>query len=301
MLNLLESALRVSTPLMFAALGGVLSERAGVINIGLEGMMLVGAFAGWAMALASGNSWLGVLAAAAAGALLASLHAVLVLRLRVDAIISGVGLNLLAVGLTTYVLGAMTGGTYLGDQSARLAPWVPSLAGVPVLGTILGARSPLVPMALLAAGIAWFVMYRTRPGLQLRAVGEAPRAALAAGIRVERARYAWLAIGGALAGLGGAYLALEATGRFTQNATAGRGYLALAAVIFGRWNPVGAATAVAVFALAEAFQMTMQGNRILGLTVPSELMSALPFILGLVALTGVLGKTSPPAGLGQLD
>ncbi len=321
-MELIESALRVSTPLVFAALGGVLSERVGVVNIGLEGMLLAGAFAAWTVAFHTGDPWIGLLAAAVVGILLGLLHAFAVLKLRVDAIISGVAINLLAAGLTSYLLGVMSKGTYLGGQVKALGAWLPGLAKLPVLGTLLGARTAFVPLALLAVAGVWFLVYRTRSGLQLRAVGEAPAAARAAGVVVDRARTLWLAAGGALAGIGGAYLSLEATGRFTQNASSGRGYLALAAVIFGRWHPLGAAAAVLAFGLGEALQITLQGRPVPGAvmlfqamsaigiqgidwlkvaTIPSEVMSALPYLLGLFALAGALGKTTPPAGLGQLD
>lgn len=299
-MEVLESAIRLSTPLLFAALGGVLSERVGIVNIALEGMLLTGAFAAMAAANASGSPWLGIVAAAMAGLALGLLHTFLVLRLRVDAIISGVGLNLLALGLTTFLLRSLYSGG-VGVQVKGPAPWLPALRTVPLLGTLLGTGTPFVPLALLAVAGVWFLTYRTKPGLQLRAIGEAPRAARAAGVSVDRVRALWLAVGGALTGIGGAYLSLEAAGRFTENLSAGRGYLALAAVIFGRWHPVGAAIAVLLFGLGEAAEIKLQGAVLFGAPVPSELLSALPYILGLLALAGVLGRTTPPAGIGQYD
>jgi simple sugar transport system permease protein len=297
-LELIESAIRLSIPLVFAALGGVLSERVGVVNIALEGMLLGGAFAAMAAASATANPWVGFAAAAACGLLLAVLHAFLVLRLRVDAVISGVGLNLLAVGLTTFLLRSVySGGVGVQVQGPR--GWAPALEKVPVLGTLLGTPFGLLSVAAVAA--VWFVIYRTRPGLQLRAVGEAPRAARAAGITVDRVRTLWLAAGGALTGIGGAYLSLVAAGRFTENLSAGRGYLALAAVIFGRWHPVGAAVAVLFFGLGQGAEIVLQGRSVFGAPLPSELLSALPYVLGLLALAGALGKTTPPAGIGQFD
>lgn len=299
-MELLESTLRLSTPLVLAALGGVLSERGGVVNIALEGMLLAGAFAAVVGAGAAGQPWAGVGAAALAGMLLGLLLSVLVLRLRVDAIIGGVGLNLLCVGLTTYLLRASTGGTGVGAQVAAPTPWLPGLQ-VPVLGTLLGATSVFPPLALAAALGAWWLLYRTRAGLQLRAVGEAPGAARAAGVEIQRVRTCWLAAGGALAGLGGAYLSLEATHRFTENLSAGKGYLAMAAVIFGRWHPLGAAAAVLFFGFGEALQIALQGRPFLGLTLSADILTALPYLFGLLALAGVLGRVRPPAGLGVVD
>ncbi|MBM3457957.1 MAG: ABC transporter permease, partial [Armatimonadetes bacterium] len=226
------------------------------------------------------------------------LHSLLVLRLRVDAILSGVSLNLLAMGLTTFLLRSLYSKGNIGVQVRGPDAWFPAVKSVPVLGTLLGGGTPFVPLALIAIFLVWFLVHRTRPGLQLRAVGEAPGAARAAGILLDRTRMGWVAAGGALAGLGGAYLCLEAAARFTENLSAGKGYLALAAVIIGRWQPLGAALAVLVFSLAEALQIRLQGGQV---GLPSELLSALPYTLGLLALSGVLGRVRPPAGLGQLD
>jgi simple sugar transport system permease protein len=300
-MELLESALRLSTPLIFAVLGGVLSERVGVVNIALEGMLLAGAFAAMAAAAAAGSPWLAVGAAGGTGLVVGLLHAAFTLRLRIDPIISGVGINLLAVGVTTFLLRAFYSRGGVGVRVEGPEPLFPTLAGLPVLGPLLGGATPFLPLALLATGAVWFLAYRTRPGLELRAVGEHPAAARAAGVPVDRVRTLWLAAGGLLTGIGGAYLSLEAAGRFTENASAGRGYLALAAVIFGRWHPLGAAGAVLLFGLAEAVQISLQGRPLFGWTVPSELLSALPYLLGLLALAGALGRTRPPAGIGQLD
>jgi simple sugar transport system permease protein len=299
--ELLESALRLSIPLIFAALGGVLSERVGVVNIALEGMLLAGAFSGMAAAHASGNPWVGVLGALVCGGLIGLLHAALVLKLRVDAIISGVGINLLALGLTTFLLRSSFSDASVGVSVSGPPAWFPALKFVPVLGSLLGAQTPFLPLALISVLAVWVLMHRTRTGLQLRAIGESPHAALAAGVGVNRMRLLWVGLGGALAGVGGAYLSLVASGRFTENLSAGRGYLALAAVIFGRWYPLGAAAAVLCFGLGEALQITLQGHLLFGQRIPSELLTALPYLLGLLALAGALGKISPPAGLGQVE
>lgn len=296
--GLAESTIRLATPLLFAALGGVLSERAGVVNIALEGMLLGGAFAAMAGAAGSGNGWVGVAAGALCGGVIGLLHAGLVLRLRVDAIISGVGINLLVLGLTTALLRALYSKAAVGVQVRGPEPLIPGFT-LPVLSPLLGGETPLVPLALISAAAVTFLLYWTRPGLRLRAVGEAPAAARAAGIPVDRVRTLCLAAGGMLAGAGGAYLSLVAAGRFSDGLSAGKGYLALAAVICGRWHPVGAALAVLVFAFADALQVSLQGNPVFGVTLSSELMSAIPYLVGLLALSGALGRISPPAGLNQ--
>lgn len=300
-MQLLESALRLSVPMTFAALAGVLSERVGVINIALEGMLLGAAFAAMAVAHLTGNPWLGVGAAMLCGLALALLHAALVLRLRVDAVISGVGLNLLMMGLTAFLLRARFSPEGVPAEVKSPAPWFPQLAGAGPVGMLLGATTPFVPLAVLAVGLVWFLVHRTRAGLLLRAVGEGPHAARAAGVPVDRLRVLWLAAGGALAGLGGAYLSLDYAHHFTDNLSAGRGYLALAAVIFGRWYPAGAAASVLCFGLGEALQIYLQGKKLLGLAISSDLLSTFPYLLGLLALAGVLGRITPPRGLGQLE
>ncbi len=299
--ELLESAIRYSTPLVFAALGGVLSERVGVVNISLEGVLLAGAFGAMAAAAVTAHPWIAIGAAALLGACVGLVHGWLVLRLRVDAIISGIGINLLALGVTTFLLRAFFSQGGVGVAVRGPEPWLSGLAGIPVVGTVLGARTPFVPLALTAVGFVWFIIYRTRGGLQLRAVGEAPSAALAAGVPVDALRFFWLAAGGALTGIGGAYLTLEAAGRFTENLSAGRGYLALAAVIFGRWHPAGAAAAVLFFGMGEALQIELQGHPLFNISVPSEMLSALPYLLGLLALAGALGRSTPPAALGRYE
>jgi simple sugar transport system permease protein len=300
-LELIESTIRLSIPLIFAALGGVLSERVGVVNIALEGILLAGAFAAMAAASVTGQPWLGIVAAALCGLAVALLHALLVLPCRVDAIISGVGINLLAGGLTTLLLRSVFSKAGVGAQVHGPAAWFPSLKGTPVVGTLLGGSTPLVPLALIVTVLVWFLMHRTRAGLELRAVGEAPRSARAVGLPVDRLRVLWLAAGGLVTGIGGAYLSLEAAGRFTENLSAGKGYLALAGVIIGRWHPLGAVAAVLIFGLGEALQIRVQGHTLLGVPMPSEIVSALPYLLGLAALTGLMGRITPPAGLGQLD
>ena len=276
------AALRFWTPVVLAALGGVVSERAGVVNIGLEAMMLGGAFASVAIAQATGSVLTGVVGGVLAGALIGLLHAALTQSLRVPHILSGVGLNLLVLGLTTFGLRQIEagGGTLASPGKLPLEPLV-------------------VLAALLVALVGW-TLARTPLGLRLRACGENPDAARSAGVAVGRLRYGAVTTSGALAGLGGTVLALAVQEVFLENMTAGRGYIALAAVIFGRWNPLGAAGAALFFSLGVAGEITLQT---LGLSriIPPDFLTLLPYVLTLIALAGLAGRSAAPAALGRTD
>lgn len=272
------SALRLATPLLFAALGGILSERAGVINIALEGKLLAGAFAAAAATLATGDPWLGVAAGAGAGILLGLLHALFGVVLRGDQIVVGVALNLLAAGASMFFMNLLYG------SSANTPPFAGAGDGP--------GSPPLVLIALLLCPAVDALLRFTRFGLRLRAVGEHPEAAETLGIRPVRVRVAAVAMAGALAGVGGAYLALDAA-QFVKNMSAGRGFIALAAVIFGKWRPYGAAAACLLFGLAEALQIRLQG-----LGIPTQFVQMIPYLLTMVALAGFVGRSRPPGALG---
>ncbi|MBC8104847.1 MAG: ABC transporter permease [Cytophagales bacterium] len=276
--ELLAAAIRQWVPLAFAATGGVVSERSGVVNIALEGMMLAGAFASVSAASATGNTLLGLLAGLLAGALVGLLHAVITQALRVPHILSGVGINLGMLGLTTYALRLYEGG---GLESAATLSY-------PVMAAA----------AALAVGLTTLVLARTPLGLRLRACGENPGAARTAGVSVTRVRYGAVVASGALAGLGGVALALTTLGVFTENMTAGRGYVALAAVIFGRWNPLGAAATAFFFALGDAVQIALQTAG-LGGRIPPDFLSLLPYVLTLIALGTIRSRNIAPAALGD--
>jgi Uncharacterized ABC-type transport system, permease component len=278
--DLVSAAFRFWTPLGFAAMGGVVSERAGVVNIGLEAMMLGGAFAGVAVASTSGNAYLGLAAGTATGALIGFLHAVLTQALRVPHILSGVGLNLGILGLTTYLLRVYFGGAL--DTENKLPGLFVTLLGIVTVLTL------------------FFILARTPLGLRLRAVGENPAAARSAGVNVTRLRYSAVTLSGALAGIGGVALALAALGSFRENMTGGRGYIALAAVIFGRWHPLGAAAAAFFFALGDALQQSLQTAG-LAERIPPDFLTLLPYLLTLIALAGLSGKASAPAALGNQE
>ena len=279
--DLLLSAIRLATPLLFAALGGVISERSGVVNIALEGKLLAGAFAAAVFAHASGNPWVGVAGAVGAGMAVGGLHALAGVVLRGDQIVVGVAINLLVVGLSQFLMSVLYG------TNANTPPF----DGFPP-GAAFGF-SPLVWVALAAVPAVYALLKWTPFGLRIDATGEHPAAAESVGVNPLRIRLAAVILAGALAGLGGAYLALE-TSQFVKNMSAGRGFIALAAVIFGKWRPWGAAGACLFFGLAEASQIRLQG-----LGVPTQFVQMIPYVLTMVALAGFVGRSRPPASLGR--
>jgi simple sugar transport system permease protein len=301
---LVVATLRIAAPYVWAAIGGWYSERGGIVNLALEGMMLNGALAtvlaahrleqaGFAPATAG---WAGVAAAALAGAATGGLHAFATVRARGDAIVSGLAINLLAVGLTELVLTLVFGSAANSARIGGLEPWpIPGLADWSVTRVLF--CTPLVTLALVAAVVTHVVAKRTRFGLRLHAAGELPRAVEAAGVSVPWLRTRALLISGALAGLGGAWLALDQH-QFTAGMSNGRGFIALAALIFGNWTPRGAAAACLLFGAAEAVQIQLQTR---GSAVPTQLVQMLPYVVTLVALVGVVGRARPPAALGRTE
>ena len=283
--------LQYSTPLVFAGLGGLVSERSGVVNIGLEGMMLTGAFVSY-YAADKGGSWVvGVLCGAIAGGVAGLIHAVFAIHLRADQIVSGTAINILAAGGTAYAFRSLYGTADL-PQIDR----VPELGfpHVPVIGAVLDGQSLLTWLAAVLAVAVWFVLFRTPFGLRLRAVGEHPRAADTVGVHVFRMRYLAVAASGALAGIGGAYLSVGYVGSFTENMTSGRGFIALAAVIFGKWRPSGMVGACLLFGFASALGDNLQTSA----GISADFTAMLPYILTLVALVGFVGRSIPPRAVG---
>lgn len=277
------------TPLVLAGMGGVMSERSGVVNIALEGIMLTSAFAGYAAAVATHDLWLGVLVAILAGMLIAALHAVLSIKFLVDQIVSGTVINILAIGITgsfyrTYIQNAELAGT--GVLPALRLNFLPN---APFVGAI-------TIIALLLIPVVHVVLFNTVFGLRVRACGEHPLAAETAGINVFFIRYSAVIISGALAGLGGAYFTLQQIGNFLPNMTGGRGFIALAAMIFGRWTPVGAFLASLLFAGADALSGRLQ---IYGVHVPYQILGMLPYILTIVVVAGAVGRAVAPAADGK--
>lgn len=292
---LLAISIVKSTPIVLGALSGTVSERSGIVNIAIEGMMLGAAFAGFAVAVQTGSLGLGFVSAMLAGALLALLHAVLTVRYAVDQIITGTAINILAVGLTgffnrqLFATGAPAGAMVL----PRLH--VPVLGDIPVVGPILFQHQPLTFLAIILVVVLQWTLFRTRWGLRTRAVGEHPLAADTVGIDVGRLRGGNVILGGILAGLGGAYFTLESVPHFEPLMTNGRGSIALAAMIFGKWTPLGAWGAALLFGLTEALPVTLQ---IQGFAVPYQLVSMLPYVLTIVVVAGLVGRAQAPAAVG---
>jgi ABC-type uncharacterized transport system permease subunit len=282
---LIFSTIRLSTPLILAALGGLFSERSGVINIALEGMMLAGAFTAAAITYATGSPWIGLIAAAGAGVLLALVHAVACIRYRADQVVVGTAINILMIGMPGFLSGAF----FLSSGST---PQLPIEHLVP--------RAPIV-MAFAFVPLTWYVLYRTPFGLRLRAVGENPEAADAAGLNVARIRYSGVLLSGALAALGGAYLSIGQSSLFTRNMTSGRGFIALAALIFGKWRPVQTLLACLFFGFTEAITIQIQGVVKLpsGDILPVQFIQMVPYVLTMIVLAGFIGHSRPPRALGQ--
>ncbi len=309
-LQILDSTIRLATPLLFACLAGLFSERAGVFDIGLEGKMLIAAFFSAAVAAMSGSVWIGMMAGIAASMVLALIHGLASITFRGNQLISGVAINFLAAGITVLIAQnwfQQGGRTPSLSGDARFhpidLPLTETLAGVPILGPIyaeiISGHSILVYVGLLCVPLTWWVLFRTRFGLRLRAVGENPAAVDTAGVSVVGLRYAAVLICGVLCGLAGAYLATGLSAGFVKDMTAGRGFIALAALIFAKWRPWYALGAVLLFGLLEAIANRYQ-NIDLGLFVlPVQFMQALPYILTVVILAGFVGRAIPPRAGGQ--
>ena len=293
---LFAAMLRYATPLIFAALGGIFSERSGVTNIGLEGMLLAGAFFG-ILAADKLESWvLGLLLAALAGGLFALVHAFFSIHLRADQIISGFAINFLALGLTGYLFIDIYGG----QGTPTDIPEIPDvhlafLEDWYFLGPIFGRLNLMIWLAAGSVVLAWLVLFRTPVGLRLRSVGEHPRAAETVGISVYATRYASVTLSGVLAGLGGAYLSIGFVNSFNQNMTAGRGFIALAVVICGNWRPFNAALIALLFGFSSALAQRLPAYS----ESAAVLFQALPYVLTLVVVAGVIGRSYPPAAVGR--
>jgi len=309
-ISLAGATVRVSTPLILAAMAGMFSERSGVIDIGLEGKMLAGAFTAASVAAVSGSPWLGLVAAMAVGVLMAMAHGFACITHRGNQVVSGVALNMLASGLTVTLGMAWF---QRGGQTPQLPPaarFTPldlpgseALSGVPLLGPLysglLSGQNLLVYGALLAVPLAWWVLYRTRFGLRLRAVGENPAAVDTAGIGVTRLRYSALVITGSLCGVAGAYLSTAHGAGFVREMTAGRGYMALAAMIFGQWRPLPTFGACLLFGFLDAIAVRLQGVAVPGIgQIPVQLIQALPYVLTVVLLAGFIGRAVAPRAIG---
>jgi general nucleoside transport system permease protein len=307
-LSILDATLRLSTPLLLACLAGLYSERAGLFDIGLEGKMLAAAFAAGAVAAITGSAWLGLAAGMTVSLSTALLQGAAAITLRGNQLIAGVAINMLAAGLTTFL-----GQTWFGQggrtpplgEGGRFTPvtlpFANELAGVPVIGPIyadlISGHYILVYIAFAMVAVTAYVLYRTRFGLRMRAVGENPKAVDTAGISVFRLRYQAVIITGLLCGIAGAYFSIAQGSGFGNNMTAGKGYIALAALIFAKWKPVPAMFTCLLFGFLDALQIRLQSAQIMGIEVPVQAIQALPYVLTVVLLAGFIGKAvGPKAG-----
>ena len=308
--QLLDTTVRLSVPLLLACLAGLYSERSGVVDIGLEGKMLGGAFGAAAVAAVTGSAWLGLLAGIGVATVLSLIHGFASITTRGDQIVSGVAINFVAAGLTV-LLGqswfGIGGKTPQLPNTARFTPielpFTEAMTDVPIIGPIyvelLSGHNILVYFAFVMVPITWWILFRTRFGLRLRAVGENPSAVDTAGISVVWARYRAVIICGILCGIAGAYLSIAQSAGFGRDMTAGKGFIALAALIFAKWKPVNAMFACLLFGFLEALDIRFQGVElpIVGV-IPVQLMQALPYILTVVLLAGFIGKAIPPKASG---
>lgn len=282
--SVINTMLMYSVPLIFGAMGGVISERSGVVNVGIEGMMTFGAFVGAAVGFKLHNPWFGLLAGGLAGALLALLHAVATVSFKADQTISGMALNFIGPGLSLFLCRLFFHDKTTTDRVVNKLP------------KLFGSVDVMVVLALLTTFLLWFLLYKTKWGLRIRAVGEHPAAADTLGINVAHVRYVSVLLSGVLAGLGGASMTLAVLAQFTPTAISGQGFIALAAVIFGKWTPFGAYGACLLFAFAQAFAVTFGGGQI---QIPSEFLNMFPYVLTIVILILFVGKSMAPKASGQ--
>ncbi len=294
--GLLQSSLLRAIPITLAALSGIMCERSGVINIGIEGMMLTGAFLSALTGSIFQNVWAGFLGAMIGGGLMAALLAVMAIKYKVDQVVSGTAITILATGLTSFL-----DRRFLAENTALNSPPtfhpipIPLLSKIPILGPVFFNHTLLIYITfVLVIGIQ-LMLYYTRWGLRTRAVGEHPRAADTLGVNVFRTRYINVILGGMIAGLGGAYLVLGSVGRFDEMMTAGKGYIGLAAMVFGKWNPLGAVASSLIFGFADSLQVKLA---ILTVPIPSQFLLMAPYLVTMIVLAGVVGRSRPPAASG---
>jgi len=297
--SIVHNTIVYSTPLIFAALGGIYSERSGVVNIGLEGLMIIGAFSGAVTTLATGSPWVGILAAILVGTLFSLPHAVASVTYKANQVVSGIATNFLALGLSVYLTKQMF------DDAAQtetiqtlIKKWeIPFLSDIPYVGRALFTAYPTSYIAIALVIVSWYVLYKTPFGLRMRSVGEKPAAADTLGISVAKMRYIGVMLSGAFAAFGGAIISLTTTSNFSQNTISGQGFIALAAVIFGKWHPAGAMLAALFFGFAQAISSSAQ---VFGFAeyVPVAFIQMLPYVLTILILAGLVGRARPPKASG---
>ncbi len=301
--GMVQSTLMAATPLTLGAMAGVLCERVGIINIAIEGMMLAGAFAAIAFASLFSSLWMGLLAGCLVGGLMAALHAVLSVKYKVDQIISGTVINILAAGGTRFLNLRLLEPAGLSTPGTFEAISIPVLSEIPIIGPILFENQPTVYIMLILLIAVNYVVFFTPWGLRMRACGEHPRAADTVGVHVNRMRYVSVIVGGLIAGIGGAYFSLGVVGTFEDGMTRGQGFVALAAMIFGNWNPIGAFMAALLFGFANALQVKMQIIQpvlpFINQPIPPQFLQMAPYILTIIVVAGVVGRARPPAAEGK--
>ena len=289
--GLFAAAIRMATPIIYAGLGGMFSERVGITNIGLEGTMLTSAFAGVVASHYTGNAWIGVLVSVLTGGLVSLILAVLTIKYAGDQVVSGTGINIMALGFTSYMTQIIWGSRGASDSVEAISDIsIPIIKDLPILGPIFGTHSPLVYLMPVIVYASYYVLFKTPFGLRIRAVGEHPVAAETAGVNVIRVKYTGVVISGMLAGLGGAFLSLSHLNLFTRGMTGGRGFIAMAAMIFGKWMPFGILASGLLFGFADALQIRLQSLGIL----PPQIILMIPYLLTIAILAGVVGKAVAP-------
>jgi general nucleoside transport system permease protein len=291
----LAASVRLAVPIAFAALGGMYSERGGVLNIALEGMLLTGAFTSAAATFYTSNPWVGVIAAVVTGGMLGLLHALLCVSLQVNQLVSGLAINLVASGLTSFLARLVFDGGSAQKLVGIGAIRIPGVANIPVIGELLFQQDIIVYLLIFLIGFSTYFLFHSSPGLTLRAVGEYPQAACSGGISVTKVRYLAVVASGCLASLGGAYLSLVQIKYFAEGMTAGKGFIAIAALIFGKWHPLGCGLASLLFGATEALQLRIQACCV---NIPYQFLIMLPYVVALLALIGLVKKSPPPAALG---
>lgn len=299
LVGMLSSSLVRATPIALAALCGVISERAGVTNIAIEGIMLISAQTAVISATLTHNLWVGLLVGILTGGLIAAFHALLSIRFKVDQIVSGVAINIFGTGMTSFISSRfLEKNTELLNNSGTFPIiTIPVLSKIPVLGPVLFENTPIVFLTMILVAVMHVVLFYTPWGLRTRAVGEHPKAADTLGINVYFMRYVNVIVGGMIAGIGGAYFTIGSVGRFDEIMTAGKGFIGLAAMIFGKWTPIGAFASSLIFGFADSLQVKLQ---ILRVPIPSEFLLMAPYIVTMIVLTGVVGKAVPPAADGAV-
>ena len=294
-MNMLLVTLRMAIPLILASIGSVICERSGIINLGMEGMMLMGAFGAVMGTAIFQNPWLGTLTAVAFGGMMGLLHAVLCIRYHTNQAVSGVGINIFASGLTLVLCKVMWNKEELSAEVEQIPSiTIPVLNKIPVIGALFENQSPYLYLTVLIVILSWYMMYRTKIGLRLRTIGDHPKAAATAGVNVSKYRYISVILCGMLCGLAGSYLSIVQSNLFVKEMVAGRGYISLAATIFGGWNPVGSFLASILFAFSQAIRITVEFD------IPEQFLQMLPYVLTMIVLILAGGKTKGPQAAGDI-